>query len=111
MLNHSVTERRAEFAVLRAIGVPASSVVLTVALEAVAITVVAGALGVGISLCFGWLIDTFVAKQYGIDSLYRADPSLYLLIFALAAGLGLVSGIVPARKAARVDPVEVLREV
>lgn len=111
MLNHSVTERRAEFAVLRAIGVPASSVVMTVALEAVAITVVAGALGVGISLCFGWLIDTLVAKQYGIDSLYKADPSLYLLIFALAAGLGLISGIVPARKAARVDPVEVLREV
>jgi lipoprotein-releasing system permease protein len=111
MLNHSVAERRAEFAVLRAIGLPASSVLLTVALEAVTITVAAGLLGVAISLGFGVLIDVLVARQYGFDSLYRADASLFLVIFVLASALGLVSGIVPARKAASVDPVEVLREV
>src|SRR5919202_793212 len=66
-LSHSVTERRAEFAVLRAIGFPGPWIVLTVALEAVTITV--------------------------------------------AAALGAVSGVFPARKAASVDPVEVLREV
>ena len=39
MLNHSVTERRAEFAVLRAIGFPGIWIVLTVALESLTITV------------------------------------------------------------------------
>jgi ABC-type lipoprotein release transport system permease subunit len=33
-----------------------------------------------------------------------------MLIFALAAVLGAISGVLPARKAASVDPVEVLRE-
>jgi putative ABC transport system permease protein len=97
MLSHSVSERRAEFAVLRAIGFPAGWIVLTVALEAVTITVAAGVVAVGISL--------------GLGSLYRADAPLFILIFGMAAALGVVSGVLPARKAATVDPVEVLREV
>ena len=111
MLNHSVVERRAEFAVLRAIGFPAAWIVFTVALEAVTITVAAGLLAVLISLGMGALINGLVANQYGLESLYRADASLFLVIFGMAAALGVVSGVMPARKAASVDPVEVLREV
>src|ERR687886_354753 len=111
MLNHSVTERRAEFAVLRAIGFPGPWIVLTVALEAVTITVAAGLIAVVISLAMGALINSLVAAQYGLESLYLADTPLFLLIFTLAAALGAVSGVFPARKAASVDPVEVLREV
>jgi lipoprotein-releasing system permease protein len=111
MLNHSVSERRAEFAVLRAIGFPAPWIVLSVALEAVTITVAAGLVAVVISLGMGALINAAVASQYGLESLYRADAPLFVLIFLLAAGLGVVSGVLPARKAASVDPVEVLREV
>ena len=111
MLSHSVTERRAEFAVLRAIGFPALWIVLTVALEAVAITVTAGLLAVLISLGMGAAINGAVAGQYGLESLYRADATLFLLIFLMAAALGVASGVLPARKAASVDPVEVLREV
>ncbi len=111
MLNHSVSERRAEFAVLRAIGLPAWWVILTVALESLAITVAAGILGVLISFGLGWLLNATLTEQYGVDSFYRADPQLFLIIFLLATGLGAISGILPARKAATVDPVEVLREV
>jgi ABC-type antimicrobial peptide transport system permease subunit len=110
MLNHSVTERRAEFAVLRAIGFPGIWIVLTVALESLTITVAAGLVAVAISLMLGALLNATVAPQYGFDSLFRADPSLFMLIFGLAAALGVVSGVLPARKAASVDPVEVLRE-
>jgi ABC-type antimicrobial peptide transport system permease subunit len=110
MLTHSVSERRAEFAVLRAIGFPSSWIVLTVALESLTITVAAGVVAVGISLLFGLLINATIAAQYGFDSLFNADPPLFMLIFGLAAVLGMVSGVVPARRAAGVDPVEVLRE-
>jgi ABC-type antimicrobial peptide transport system permease subunit len=110
MLTHSVLERRAEFAVLRAIGFPSRWIVITVALESLLITIAAGLIAVVISLIFGVLINATVAAQYGLDSLFRADPTLFLLIFGLATTLGVVSGVVPARKAASVDPVEVLRE-
>src|SRR5207302_7651174 len=90
MLNHSVTERRAEFAVLRAIGFPGGWIVLTVALEAVTITVAAGVVAVVISLGLGMLLNATIAAQYGLDSLYRADGPLFVLIFGMAAGLGVV---------------------
>jgi ABC-type antimicrobial peptide transport system permease subunit len=96
--------------VLRAIGFPSSWIVFTVALESLTITVTAGLLAVGISLVFGWLINVTIAAQYGLESLFRTDAGLLVLIFSLAAGLGVVSGVVPARTAASVDPVEVLRE-
>ncbi len=110
MLSHSVSERRAEFAVLRAIGFPSRWIVSTVALESLSITVVAGLIAVVISLGFGWAINATVAAQYGFESLFRVDNALLVLIFGLAAALGVVSGVAPARKAASVDPVEVLRE-
>jgi ABC-type antimicrobial peptide transport system permease subunit len=110
MLTHSVVERRAQFAVLRAIGFPSHWIVSTVALESLLITVAAGLIAVVISLVFGLLINATLAAQYGLDSLFRADPPLFMLIFGLAAALGVVSGVVPARRAACVDPVEVLRE-
>jgi ABC-type antimicrobial peptide transport system permease subunit len=111
MLSHSVSERRAEFAVLRAIGFPRIWIVSTVALESLSITIVAGLIAVAISLIFGWAINATVAAQYALDSLFKVDSSLLVLIFGMAAALGVVSGVVPARKAASVDPVEVLREV
>jgi ABC-type antimicrobial peptide transport system permease subunit len=110
MLSHSVSERRAEFAVLRAIGFPRLWIISTVALESLSITVVAGVIAVAISLVFGWAINATIAAQYGLESLFRVDSSLLMLIFSLAAVLGVISGVAPARKAASVDPVEVLRE-
>lgn len=111
MLSHSVSERRLEFATLRAIGVPTHSILLTVAAEALFIGVAASGVGVCLSLFFGVLLNALVAPTYGLASLYVADPGLFVIVFALALGLGLISGFFPARAATRVDPIEVLREV
>lgn len=110
MLNHSVSERRAEFAVLRAIGLPARWIVWSVALESLVITVIAAVLGVLISFGLGELLNATVAVQFGFESLYRADPQLFGVICLLATSLGAISGVLPARNAASVDPVEVLRD-
>ena len=111
MLNHSVAERRVEFGTLRALGLPSRTILLTVAAEAILISVAAGVFAVGLSLFFGYLVNATLAASYGFESLYSADASLFSLIFALALGLGLVAGLLPARRATRVDPIDVLREV
>jgi ABC-type lipoprotein release transport system permease subunit len=110
MLGESVAERRLEFATLSAIGVPSRTILLSVAGEAILVSVLAGIVGIAISTALGALINSTLAPAYGIESLYVADAWLFLLVFALALGLGLAAGWLPARQAVRVEPVEVLRE-
>ena len=110
MLNHSVAERRLEFATLKAIGVPTRSILSSVAMEAIAISLVAGVVGVALALGLGWVLNDYLAPSYGFEMMFSADAGLFLQTFALATVLGLGAGLFPARRATRVDPVEVLRE-
>lgn len=110
MLSRSVIERRLEFATLKAIGIPSATILRIVALEAILISLVASLVGIGLSLVFGQLINVYVAQPFGFDSLYAVDAAAFLTVFALAIGLGLTAGLVPARRATRVDPVDILRE-
>lgn len=110
MLGRSVAERRLEFATLRAIGIPTSTILFTVGAEALLISVIAGAFGMGLSLGLGTLLNATLTAAYSLESLYSPSFSLFVLIAVLALVLGLVSGLFPARQATRVDPVEVLRE-
>jgi len=110
MLGRSVTARRVELATLRAIGMPSRTILLVIAGEAMIVIVLATIVGIVFSLMLGWLIDTYLAPFYGVESLYVADAPLFLTVLLLALALGLVAGLAPARQAARVDPVDVLRE-
>lgn len=110
MLSRSVAERSMEFATLRAIGMPIGTILVAVAAEAILVSVVAFFVGIVLSLIFGWGINATVAAHYGFESLYAPDAPLFATIFVLALALGLVAGLMPARQATRVDPVEVLRE-
>lgn len=110
MLARSVVERRLEFATLRAIGLPSRTILLTVAAEAVLVCAVAALIGVLVSGALGVLLNQYLAPRYGFESLYAADATLFGVVFTLALALGVGAGVLPARAATRVDPVEVLRE-
>jgi ABC-type lipoprotein release transport system permease subunit len=110
MLGRSVTARRTELATLRAIGIPSRTITLLISGEAMLVIGLATVVGMAFSLTLGSLIDAYLAPMYGIESLYAADAELFLGVSVLALLLGLVAGLVPARRATRVDPIEVLRE-
>jgi ABC-type lipoprotein release transport system permease subunit len=90
--------------------VPERHILLTIATQAGAIINAAWFVGLLVSTHMGALINGTVAPQYGLESLYAADAKLLGLVFVLAASVGIVSGIRPARQATRIDPVLVLRE-
>jgi putative ABC transport system permease protein len=99
----SVTERTREIGVRLAIGALEREVLLQFLIEAVALAALGGL--VGIVLATGASIG--LAKVMGVPYLF--DPTINLLSFAFSAGIGVVFGYVPARRAARLDPIEALR--
>jgi len=99
----SVTERTREIGVRLAIGALEREVLLQFLIEAVALASFGGLVGV--------LLAT--AASVGLASLmqvpYRFDPTINLASFLFSAAIGVVFGYVPARRAARLDPIEALR--
>ncbi len=100
----SVNERTAEIGVLRAIGAERRQIMVLFLGEAVVLSGLGGAAGLILGAGGAWLLGALV------PSLPVHTPWYYVLIAELLAILvGMVAGVVPARNAARLDPVEALR--
>lgn len=99
----SVTERTREIGVRKAVGARRGDVLLQFLAEAVALAALGGLLGAAIGAGVGWAAHA--ATGFPI--------SLPWWSFAIAVGtsslIGVISGIYPANRAARLDPVEALR--
>jgi putative ABC transport system permease protein len=99
----SVTERTREIGIRLAIGAKGRHVLLQFLLEAMALSIVGGILGVALGL----LIPSLVSKFAGLPT--EVSTSSVLLAFSFAAAIGIFFGYYPARKASRLDPIDALR--
>jgi putative ABC transport system permease protein len=99
----SVTERTREIGIRLAIGAKGRHVLLQFLLEAMALSVVGGAIGVALGL----VIPSLVSKFAGMPT--QVSTSSVLLAFGFAAAIGIFFGFYPARKASRLDPIDALR--
>jgi len=99
----SVTERTREIGLRLAVGALEREVLLQFLIEAVVLSALGGLIGV--------LIAT--GASYGLSRLmavpYQFDPAINLLALLFSAGIGVLFGYFPARRAARMDPIEALR--
>jgi putative ABC transport system permease protein len=100
----SVTERTKEIGIRKAIGATRGSIVLQFLLEAMTLTFFGGIIGVTLAVGISNLVMLL------IPSLPASIP-LWAVILGLTVsiGVGLVFGVLPARKAAKLDPIECLR--
>ena len=106
-----VKERTREIGVKLAVGARRSHIMVQFVFEAMMISVLGGLVGMAISVAVVWVVDAIPASNPAMN--YLANPRLSWTI-TLACGsilmlIGLLSGFLPARKAARLDPVESLR--
>jgi putative ABC transport system permease protein len=100
----SVTERTKEIGVRRAIGARKGDIIWQFLTEAITLTAVGGLIGIFL----GWLIS-LVLKQLA-PTLPSVIPLWSVLLgFFVSCTVGLVFGLWPALKAARLDPIEALR--
>ncbi|HBB97743.1 MAG TPA: ABC transporter permease [Blastocatellia bacterium] len=98
----SVTERTKEIGLRKSLGARKMDILKQFLFEAVTLATIGGAVGV----LLAWVVGKVVTATF-----FPTYLSIFAILGALAAsgGMGIISGIVPAWKAARLDPIEALR--
>jgi putative ABC transport system permease protein len=99
----TVTERTREIGIRQALSAKRRHIVAQFLVETVCLSVGGGLVGVAV----GVLIPIIVEKTADMRTI--VTPTAPLLAFLISAGVGVVFGIYPAARAARMDPVEALR--
>lgn len=99
----SVTERTREIGVRLAIGARAREILLQFLVEAVVLSVFGGLVGVALGIGGTWIMVT----QLGMP--FVVSVEMVVAAFAVSGAVGVVFGYLPARKAARLDPIAALR--
>ncbi len=99
----SVTERTREIGVRLAIGALEREVLLQFLIEAVVLSSIGGLIGVLLATA----ASAALAAYMQVPLLF--DPAINLLSFVFSAAIGVLFGYFPARRAARLDPIEALR--
>jgi len=103
MMLTTVTERTREIGLRKAIGAKGRDINRQFLIEAVMLTFMSGAIGV----VFGWGISHIITA-IGIVKTSVSVGSV-LLAFGVSAGIGIIFGYYPARRAAGLNPIEALR--
>jgi putative ABC transport system permease protein len=103
MMLTTVTERTREIGLRKAIGATRSSINSQFLTEAVMLTFLGGFLGI----IFGWALSLIATRFTNIQG--KITLSSILLAFGVSAAIGLIFGYYPARRAAKLNPIEALR--
>jgi len=99
----SVTERTREIGLRMAVGARGKDILLQFLVEAITLSLVGGAVGIAVGVGGSWAINRLAEWRT------QVAPEAIALAFAFAAAIGIFFGFYPARKAARLDPIEALR--
>ena len=101
----SVTERTREIGIAKALGAPRSFILMQFLIEAMVLAVIGGLIGIA----FGWLLGVFAAKLIP----HFPPPAVPWWAIVGATGfsalVGMLFGILPARRAANLAPIDALR--
>ena len=99
----SVTERTREIGIRMAVGAKSWDIRVQFLVEAVVLALIGGAIGVFL----GWLAAKLLSDTTGWTTVF--DPKAAAVAFLVSAGVGVFFGYWPARRAAKLDPIEALR--
>ncbi|WP_288726517.1 MacB family efflux pump subunit [uncultured Psychrobacter sp.] len=100
----SVTERTNEIGVRMAVGARQSDIMQQFLIEAVLVCILGGLLGIGLAFAIGEIINRVGGDSFQV--IY--SPTSIIAAFICSTLIGVVFGFLPARNAAKLDPVEAL---
>ncbi len=99
----SVTERTKEIGLRKAVGAKRSDILLQFLIEAVTVTVLGGVMGVIVGYGLAWLMSLAL----GFPVAFRAQSAI--MGVGVSFVVGIVSGLYPAMRASKLDPIEAMR--
>jgi putative ABC transport system permease protein len=103
----SVTERTREIGIRKAVGARRQDILMQFLIEAVTVSFIGGALGVGLGIVTSQLVN---GRNLGNQVMSTSiAPNSIILAFAVSAIIGVFFGLYPASRAARLNPIQALR--
>ncbi len=99
----SVTSRTREIGVRKALGATRSDILQQFLVEAATLTSIGGAIGILVGLTFGKIASIALDVDAPVPLVFT------VIAVCVSVGIGIVFGMVPARRAAKLDPIEALR--
>lgn len=105
----SVLERTKEIGILRSIGASKKDVSRVFNAETLIVGLVAGLIGIGVTLLLNIPINLIIKSIVGISGISKLPVAGGAILVAISVGLTMIAGLIPARFAAKRDPVEALR--
>ncbi len=97
----SVIERTREIGLRKALGATPNVILIQFLIEAATLSVLGGMIGTGLAFVLSLLIRKFIPAQVTFDSV--------LLAFGVSAAVGIIFGVIPAKRASKLSPIEALR--
>ncbi len=104
-----VSERTMEIGLRKAVGANYSQIMGQFLTEAVVISVVGGLTGMILGTLISFLL-ALGARYFGLDWVFSVPIKAYIISFSFALIFGIAFGVYPAKRAAKMEPVEALRK-
>lgn len=99
----SVSERTREIGIRKAIGARTTDILLQFLIESVLLSAIGGVIGIGVGIGLGPVVENILNLRYAVQT------NMVIISFCFSAAIGVIFGIAPARKAAKLNPIEALR--
>lgn len=99
----SVTARTREIGIRKALGATQRDILIQFLIEAATLTGIGGVIGIIVGIAAGQL------ATFAMDVKAETPVSLTIVAVVVSVAIGLIFGVVPARRAAKLDPIEALR--
>lgn len=103
-----VTERTSEIGLRKALGAKNANILQEFLIESVLVTLLGGAIGITFGAFLSWIV-TVVAVSSGLNWTFQLPWYAVVIGFGVSALIGISFGVLPARGAAKMDPIEALR--